>query len=157
MAFETEHRTVVLGASVVAPTERVYAALTDPLERQLLGAAGDIGVLLLDASDVRVGGEDVLRFGPRGDPCFEVSARYLDLVPGRRIVTSDVISHAARPIVVSMTTIEIAPGGTATRVRLTSQRLNLGGDLADTPAISPYEILMDCLARYLGMPDRRRR
>jgi hypothetical protein len=68
-----------------------------------------------------------------------------------------VISHAARPIVVSMTTIEIAPGGTATRVRLTSQRLNLGGDLADTPAISPYEILMDCLARYLGMPDRRRR
>ncbi len=157
MAFETEHRTVVLGATVVAPVERVYAAFTDPLERQLLGAAGEAGVLLLDQSDVRVGGEDVLRFGPRGDPCFGVRARYLDLVPGRRLVTADIISDAARPIVISMTTIEIAPGGTATRVRLTSQRLSLDEETADLPAVCLYEILMDCLARYLGMPDRRRR
>lgn len=157
MAFETEHRTVVLGATVVAPTDRVYAAFTDPLERQLLGAAGETGVLLLDQSDVRVGGEDVLRFGPRGDPRFGVRTRYLDIIPGRRLVTADVISDAARPLVLSMTTIEIAPGGTATRVRLTSQRLNLGNDPADAPAVSPYEVLMDCLARYLGMPDRRRR
>jgi uncharacterized protein YndB with AHSA1/START domain len=41
--------------------------------------------------DFRVGGRDVARCGAKDDPRFRVESRYVDIVPGQRIITTETI------------------------------------------------------------------
>jgi uncharacterized protein YndB with AHSA1/START domain len=150
-----EHRTLVLGRTFEVPIQRVYGALTDPLERARLGAAGDRFALILDESDVRIGGRDCFRFGPKGDPRLRGETVYHWIAAPLLIVATETVYAEATCVSVAMVTCELREHRAATDLKMTVQLLALTDDedLADE-AGARHPALIDNLARHLGTPGR---
>jgi uncharacterized protein YndB with AHSA1/START domain len=150
-----EHRTLVLGRTFEVPIQRVYSALTDPLERARLGASGDNFALILDASDVRIGGRDCFRFGLRGEPRLRGETVYHWIAVPSLIVATETIYAEATCVSVAMVTHELREHRDATDLKMTVQLLALTDDedLADE-AGARHTALIDNLARHLGTPGR---
>ena len=154
----TEHRTLVLGRTFDVPIARVYGALTEPLERARLGAAGDVFALVLDESDVRIGGRDCFRFGPKGNPRLRGETVYHWIEAPRLIVATETIYAEATCVSIAMVTHELREHAGATDLKITVQHLSLidDEDLIDE-AGARHPALIDNLARHLGTPGRDQR
>jgi len=87
--------------------------------------------------------------GLPGGPVFTYEAFYQDIVPNERIVTTYAMQKDGTPISASVTTMELAPEGSGTRLTLTEQGAYL--DAIDTPEIREGGMrdLLDSLASYL--------
>ena len=79
------------------------------------------------AFDFRVGGRETNRTGPKGGPVHAFEARYWDIVPNERIVYSYDMHLDGFRISVSLTTIELKPAGSGTRLVFTEQGAFLDG------------------------------
>ena len=82
----SDHGTVVVERVVDVPLARTYGAFADAAERARWGSPSDTAAFIYEAADFRIGGLDVIRCGPKQDPRFRVEARYIDIVPERRVV-----------------------------------------------------------------------
>jgi uncharacterized protein YndB with AHSA1/START domain len=121
-----EHGTIRLERFYEAPLRRVFAAWAEPAARAKWDVPGR-WVIAEQTFDFREGGGEMKRFGPAGDPRFLAEARYLDIVPGQRIVYSYGMTDRGDPISVSLTTVEFAPSVGGTRLMLTEQVALLDG------------------------------
>jgi len=117
----TDHGTVVVERVLDVPLARVYGAFADAAERARWGSPSDTAAFIYDAADFRVGGLDVIRCGPKEDPRFRVEARYLDIVPERRVLWIEAIRDGNVPLAANLTTLEFFPQGSRTRVKVTVQ------------------------------------
>ncbi|MEZ5815778.1 MAG: SRPBCC domain-containing protein [Hyphomicrobiaceae bacterium] len=154
-----EHRTVVLGRTLNGSLDRIYAAVSEPLERARIGAAGDGCVLLLDESDFRVGGRDAFRFGPKGNPRFHGEAIYHQIVPRALVVATEVVHAGDHCVSVTLTTLALLRKGEDTDLKLTAQVLALcdDPDLIDE-AGARHQAWIETLAEHFGAaPEKRRR
>jgi uncharacterized protein YndB with AHSA1/START domain len=86
------HATFTLERSYPARLEQVFSEFADPAARARWSAPSD-DELIYDEADFRIGGKDVFRCGPRGDPKFRGETRYLILIPNSRVVTSETLGH----------------------------------------------------------------
>ena len=110
-----------------ADRSRVFAAWADPKARcRWAPPSKDQAIEYLEA-DFRTGGCDVSKCGPSGDLSIRVEARYLDIVPDRRIVFSEVVESGGARLSVSLITVEFETGGDGTRLTLTDQIAALDG------------------------------
>lgn len=119
--------TIVLERLYAASPDRVFEAFADPEARMRWGAPSKETGLVYDEADFRVGGTDISRCGPRKNLIYRVEARYWDIVPDTRIVTSEVVSEGANRLSFSLITVvlEAAEGGT--KLTLTDQIAAFGG------------------------------
>ena len=128
------HDTLTLARRYEASPARVFAVWADPEARLAWGAPSEDVTLVQEAADFSVGGEDIAVCVVGGEPAFRVHTRYLDIVPDRRIVLSEVIEAAegdGRREGVSLVGAEMMPDGGGTRLALTIQTTALdGSDLA---------------------------
>jgi uncharacterized protein YndB with AHSA1/START domain len=148
------HSTMVLGRAFDATVARLYAALSDPAERALVGAAGDATVVVLDEADFRVGGREAFRFGSRINPRFRGQSLYHDIVPERRIVSTDMVYEREQLLSITVATLELEGEGCRTRVKLTAQIAWLdGADALDEPTLR-YDTLLANLERHVGRAVR---
>lgn len=144
----TQHGTVVLGHSTEATLARVYAAFTDPLELARLGMAGGGPRLILDEADFRVGGGDRYRLGTGTHPRFDGQTLYHDIVPARRLVTTDIVASGDVTLTVALSTLEFASVGQHTKIKLTAQVVTL---VEEDEVCSRYAILFANLDCHLGV------
>ncbi|HUR07327.1 MAG TPA: SRPBCC domain-containing protein [Nonomuraea sp.] len=122
-----KHATLVAEHVYALPPVEVFSAWTDPVvkARWSSGPSGWSARLELD---FRVDGLERYHGGPAGGPAHTVQARYLDIVPSKRIVYSyDVLLDQVR-VLVSLATIEFARHGPGTRLVHTEQAAFLTGD-----------------------------
>jgi uncharacterized protein YndB with AHSA1/START domain len=105
MNGKPQHATIRLEHSYAAPLERVFSEFADPVVRARWSAPSD-DVLIYDEADFRIGGKDVFRCGPRGDPKFRGETRYLVIVPNARVVSSETLDMDGQRIAVSLTTLD---------------------------------------------------
>jgi uncharacterized protein YndB with AHSA1/START domain len=128
-----DHGTVVVERVLDVPLASVYGAFADAAERARWGSPSDTAAFIYDAADFRIGGVDLIRCGPKEDPRFRVEARYLDILPERRVVWSETIRESRKdreerdgrqndaPLAANLTTVEFFPQGLRTRVKVTVQ------------------------------------
>ena len=104
----------------------------------------------VDAGYVRVGGRDVFRFGRGNSLRFRGESIYHDIMPERRIVSSDIVSEGDVRLWVAATTLELTPMGPRTQLKLTAQVVWLDGadDVEGSDAC--YAALLAGLDRHLG-------
>ena len=128
MAFEdsqrtahTTHATVVFEREIPATVERVFAAFASAKIRSEWGAPSDTATIIYDQDDFREGGEDRFRCGSKSNPNIHGTTRYLEIIPNRRIVSSETISMDGKRLCASLTTLELAKSGSVTKLRSTSQ------------------------------------
>jgi uncharacterized protein YndB with AHSA1/START domain len=107
-------RELLLTATFDAPPEKVFRAWTDPelLKQWFAPRPWTIHEI---AMDFRAGGKSFFKMrGPQGEE-FPAPGVILEVVPNRRIVTTDAFTEAWRPsekpFMTTVVTFEPAPGG----------------------------------------------
>lgn len=121
------HDTVTMARRYDAPPTRVFAAWADAEARREWGAPSAEVTLVHEAADFSVGGEDVSVCMADGAAVARVHTRYLDIVPDRRVVLTEVIEGDGRREGVCLVGAEMIPDGAGTRLVLTVQTMALDG------------------------------
>jgi uncharacterized protein YndB with AHSA1/START domain len=125
---EVKHATVVLERMCDAPLERVYAAFANPEERASWGTPSETAAFIYDQVDFREGGVDVFRCGDKSNPQYRGVTTYYDIVPNKRIVSSEVVEAQGRKLLISMSTTTFETQGSGTKVIVTAQLTSLAGE-----------------------------
>jgi uncharacterized protein YndB with AHSA1/START domain len=129
---DTEPRSVV---HAIFSLERVYdaspalvfRALSDPAAKARWFEAGGGWAVIERVMDVRPGGRERAKGRWPNGLVTTFDAVYFDVVPNRRLVYCYEMHLDARKISVSLATLELAPEGTGTRLKLTEQGAFLDG------------------------------
>ena len=145
----THHVTIVIERTYDAPAQRVFAALSDPVARARWSAPSDTAVLIYDEADFRAGGRDIFRCGAKNDPRYRGETHYCDIVPNRRIVSTETVDELDTRLSVALTTIELEPDGERTKLKLTVQLAALGDPRMIDGTKAGYTGALDNLARFL--------
>lgn len=96
------------------PPDRLWHLLTDPKQREKWGTPDPSMVLIVDHSDLRVGGTDRHHCGPAEAPDFEVETRWYDLAAPTRAVFTETLIFGGERAFTSLVTYALTPanGGT---------------------------------------------
>jgi uncharacterized protein YndB with AHSA1/START domain len=143
------HATFVIERTYDASPARVFAAWATPEAKGLWFAGPDEWVKSSHELDFRVGGRERVVGGPPGGPVHSFAARYQDIVPNERIISSYDMHLDDKRISVSLATVEFKPAGAGTLLTYTEQGAFLDG--YDNPADREHGTgeLLDALGREL--------
>jgi len=146
----TQHATLTFQRSLPAPVPRVWQAFADPAARAIWGVPSATAVVIYDQAEFRVGGTDIARCGDRSDPRYRAVTHYLDIVPHRRIVWSEVVDDQGNAFGASLVTVDLEPEGAGTALTVTIQVASFVGDAMIEGTRQGYEASLGYLAGYLG-------
>jgi uncharacterized protein YndB with AHSA1/START domain len=121
------HATFVIERTYAATPARVFAAFASRAAK----ASWFQGPAEWGPSDheldFEVGGRERVRGGPKGGPVHSFEARFQDIVPDQRIISSYDMHLDDKRISVSLATVELEPAGAGTRLIYTEQGAFLDG------------------------------
>jgi uncharacterized protein YndB with AHSA1/START domain len=125
------HATFVIERTYDASPARVFGAFANPAIKARWFGSDDAPTSHYEL-DFRVGGLELSRGRLPDGPVYVYEARFQDIVPDQRIVTTYEMYMDDTRISVSVATVELKPDGQATRLVFTEQGAYLDGH--DTPA-----------------------
>jgi uncharacterized protein YndB with AHSA1/START domain len=122
------HATFVIERTYPASPARVFAAFASR-EAKMRWFAGPTEWISSEPHelDFRVGGRERVSGGPKGGPRHTYDARFQDIVPNVRIITSYDMHLDDKRISVSLATVELKPAGSGTHLVYTEQGAFLDG------------------------------
>jgi uncharacterized protein YndB with AHSA1/START domain len=121
------HATILLERDYEATPSQVFAEFANPVVRaQWSAPSGD--ELIYDETAFKVGGRDVFRCGPKGAPKFQGETTYHLIVPGRCLISSEVVEADGQHLAVSLNTLELDEVTSGTKLKLTIQIVSSVGE-----------------------------
>jgi len=121
------HATFTIERTYPASPARVFAAWSEPVAKARWFVGPDAWQKSDHQLDFKVGGRERVSGGPKGGPVHVYEARYQDIVPNERIITSYDMHLDDKRISVSLATVELEPEGAGTRLVYTEQGAFLDG------------------------------
>jgi uncharacterized protein YndB with AHSA1/START domain len=121
------HATFVIERTYAASPARVFAAWSSRTAKAGWFAGPPEWESSEHELDFRVGGRERVSGGPKGGPVHTFEARYQDIVPNQRIISSYDMHLDDKRISVSLATVELKPAGAGTRLIYTEQGAFLDG------------------------------
>ena len=109
-----------------APLERVFSEFADPVARTRWSAPSN-DALIYDETDFRVGGKDVFRCGPKGDPKFRGETHYLHIVSNAQVISSETVDMDGQRLAVALTTLDFERTEDGTNLTVTVQMVSFVG------------------------------
>ena len=103
------HATFVIERVYNPQPARVFAALSDPAEKTRWFNGPEAWGPDEYSMDFREGGLEISRGGPQGGPVITYEARFQDIVPGERIVSTYVMHQDDKRISVSLAIVDLQP------------------------------------------------
>lgn len=103
--------------------------------------------------DFRIGGSEVSRFSFGGGPEIRLDAEFQDIIPDRRIAFTYRMAMGANPFSASLTTVEMVPSGSGTRLIFTEQLAIFDGSDSAQGREEGCRSLMESLAAELDRQD----
>jgi len=148
-ARSTNHATFVIERTYAASPARVFAAWADPAAKARWFGGPGARQERNHELDFRVGGREAFSGGEPGGSVYTFEARYQDIVPNERIISTYDMHMDGTRISVSIATVEFKPADSDTRLIFTEQAVFLDG--FDTPADREHGTreLLDQLDAYL--------
>ncbi len=144
------HDTFVIERTYPSPPSKVFRALTDPEAKAAWFLAPGDWKASGYRFDCRVGGTEHVESRPPGGEPHIYDAVYHEVLPDQRVVFSYDMHLGERHLSVSLTTIELAPVESGTRLIFTEQGAFLDGDPADVASrVEGTNHLLDNLGKAL--------
>lgn len=153
--ISTDHGTFVVERMLDVPVLRVYSALADAKARAIWGAPSDTAVFIYDEANFAVGGRDLARCGAKEDPRYRVETRYVDIVPERRVVSTETIHELDKLLATNITTLELFSDGQRTQVKVTVQVTSFVGPSMINNTRAGHEGSLANMARHLDWRTNR--
>ncbi len=151
IARSVMHDIVVVERVFDAPPARVFTAFTK-LDARLRWSVPQGEKLEYLESSFTIGGRDVFRCGRDNDMCFLGDIRYEDIVPDKRIVSTENLSRNNIRLSVALTTIELVPEGNGTRMIMTAQIAEFDGSNMSSGYRHGWQTVLDNLVIELRKP-----
>lgn len=145
------HDTLVLERDYVATPVRVFAAFADPAARLRWGPPSDTVRMIYEATDFRVGGQDIAWCGSGEALNYRVDTRYEDIVPDTRLVMTETVSTGGVRLSVSLITITFVAALGGTRLVLTDQIVALDDSDMVNGSRMGWSASLDNLTQELGL------
>ena len=143
------HTTFVIQRQFQASLKRVWRAFADPQAKRQWFTCSDDMRSTEHTLDFRPGGHELSRItAPDGEHLFD--ARYLDIIPERRIIYAYAMQVNAIRLSASLATIKFAAHGPGTEMTFTEQVAFLDGHQRPEERIHGTELGFDMLERWLG-------
>jgi uncharacterized protein YndB with AHSA1/START domain len=142
------HATLVFEREIAAAPPTVFAAMADPAAREQWGPPSETAVLIYDDADFGEGGQDHFRCGPKANPYVHGVTHYLDIVPDRRVISSETLFADGRRMCVSLSTLELIAHGKGTRLKNTTQLASFIGEGMVKDFSTATNTSLDGLVRY---------
>jgi len=120
--------TLTLSREIAAPPDRLFPLLTEPAYRAEWGAPNEGVTLEIDAADIRPGGRELSRCGPRENPEFEVTTDFHVIEAPALMLFTETIRIGGDTLSSGLVALELAPEGAGSRITVTSQLASLIGD-----------------------------
>src|SRR5579863_6182722 len=149
MNGKSQHATITLERSYPAALEQVFSEFADPVARARWSAPSE-DVLIYDEADFRIGGKDVFRCGPKGDPKFHGETHYLLIVPNVYVVSSETIEMDGQCLAISLTTLDFEPTENGTNLKVTLQIASFVGPGMILGSESGYKCALENLSQHLS-------
>jgi uncharacterized protein YndB with AHSA1/START domain len=127
MTRTADHSTFVIERVLSAGVDRVFAAWASVEQKQRWFGCHDDWRRLEHHLDFREGGAEVSAVATADGVVHRMEARYLDIVPGARIVYAYAMYVGAARISVSLATVELAARAGKTVMTFTEQVVFLDG------------------------------
>ena len=143
------HATFVIERTYDAAPARVFNAFADSAAKARWFVGPDEWERSEFDLDFRVGGREVNRGGPPGGPVHGYEARYHDIVPNERIITTYEMYMDETRSSISIATVELEPAGDGTTLRLTEQGAFLDGTDSIESREQGTSELLDALGKAL--------
>ena len=121
------HATFVIERTYAATPARVFAAFASRAAKACWFQGPAEWGPSEHELDFKVGGRERVRAGPMGGPVHSFDARFQDIVPNQRIISSYDMHLDDKRISVSLATVELKPAGAGTRLIYTEQGAILDG------------------------------
>jgi uncharacterized protein YndB with AHSA1/START domain len=99
--------------------DRLWTVLTNAKEREKWNGPDATTLLETDAADLRVGGLDRHRFGPKDAPEFVVDTRWYDLAGPERAVFTETLIFGGAPVSTSLVTYVLEGEEKQTKLSIT--------------------------------------
>jgi uncharacterized protein YndB with AHSA1/START domain len=125
------HSTFTIERGYDATPAQVFAAFADPKAKARWFTGPDEWTGTPHELDFRVGGIERVSGGTEGSPTFSYLARYQDIVPDERIVTTYEMHRDQTRLSVSLASVQFEADGAGTRLTYTEHGAYLDGE--DTP------------------------
>ena len=141
---------LTLKREIACPPERLFALMTDREARALWSAPSEDVVIEIDESDIRDGGREVARCGPKEAPDFFVVADFHLVEAPARLGLSETLNVGGMMLSVSLVTQEITPVETGSLLKVTLQIVSLSGPETFEGYGEGWNAALDSLARMAG-------
>lgn len=126
MSEPCQFETLVLERRIGTPPDRLFALMTDRSARAEWGAPSDDVIIEIDESDIRPGGREVARCGPREAPEFTAVSDFHVVTPDC-LVLSETLTVGGAILSVSLATQEISATDTGSLLKVTLQIVSVSG------------------------------
>lgn len=105
-----------LERSLACPPDRLWVLLTDAKMREIWGAPSDDMVLIVDQTDLREGGRDRHRCGPKETPEFEIETVWYKLMAPDAACFSESVIVGEERISTSLVTYSVTTEGSGSKL-----------------------------------------
>ena len=148
------HETIEFQRDFLVPPERVFRAFTDIREREIWSAPSDRVEVKIDRSDMRPGGVERARCGPRGNMLWDLTTYYHVIGECAVITFTEVLSERGKTLTAALVTFAFStlPGDGA-RLKLTDQITSFVGAEAAAGHRIGYAQALNNLAERLAKAD----
>ncbi|MEM0946368.1 MAG: SRPBCC domain-containing protein [Pseudomonadota bacterium] len=119
-----------LDREIAAGLPTVWRVLTDPKLREVWAAPDDDHVLHVDKHDVREGGRDRHRCGPKDAPDYTVETHWYRLVEPAFACFTETLDIGPERLSTSLVTYAVQPADTGTRLIVEVSIVSYAGDEA---------------------------
>lgn len=117
-----------LTRTIAAAHDRLWHLLTDAKSREVWGAPSDDAVLVLEATDLREGGQERHRCGQADNPEFTVDTHWYHIDAPTRACFTETVEAGGQRFGVSLVTYVLEPDGPATRLTIDVAVASMTGD-----------------------------
>ena len=111
--------------------DRLWHLLTDGQMREIWGAPEEGMVLVMDTSDLRVGGFETHRCGPADNPDFTVDTRWYRIDGPHDAAFTETVNIGGAAIATTLVTYRVAAEGTGSRLDVSVAVSSFTGPDAD--------------------------
>lgn len=142
-----EFDTITFSREIACSPEHLFKVMTDRTARETWGAPSDATVIIIDEFDLRPGGQEIARCGPREAPEFRTVTDFHVIDPPSVLISTETLEVGGALVSVSQCTSEITGSQDQSSLKITLQIASLEGSELFADYSTGWSAALDNLAR----------